>query len=206
MAQAVNALSRLAGEKGYDFTFLRNRNMLEVITRLSDLTDLTHNFQDASFAQFLGSGAVENTIIGIGSGQGPAQAKLNAVNAVYMTRPERQQIFYVSAANEIIGPLGTQKPVLQLMPDDNLIRLAQRFKLDHRILQKIAAHTRITGSTRVTASEMALCLDVTPRSAYRILNKIADSGGASIYSENACGRGRPCQRYHLTFLEQESKD
>lgn len=201
MAQTGKSVMEFALTNGLDFTPTLEKDVLAIITHHKDLAKMTMDFSDAGFKnQFVPSGI--HVHIGLGSGQSIFQAKRNAFSALEISRNNSEKIYHVTEDNKVVGPLGQGKAAFTRIPDEDMLHVAERLKIDHVNLQKIIAFTKLSNTNNITADELADFMGVTVRTANRILTKILFAGDAHVYEENVSGgRGRPKKYYELTFLD-----
>lgn len=202
MARTGRAILEFAGSEGYDFSMVRGQDSLEFLTTYRDLERLTEGFSRAGFK----GGLIPEqypTLMGLGAGKNLYQARLNASGALDMARGSAGKVFFLDVDNVVIGPLGHTAPAFDRVPSDAVQQMARQLHINHANLQKIFSYTRLKDSYVVTAEELAEFLDVTVRSASRLLSKIQEHGGANAFSENSTGvRGRPRSLYELTFARR----
>jgi hypothetical protein len=201
MAQTGKSAMEYAAANGLDFTLAHEKDTLVIVTHHKDVSKMTADFSDVGFKRQLVPSGVR-VHVGIGSGQSIFQAKRNSVSALEISRNYSEKIYHVTEDNKVMGPLGRDKAPFTRMPDEDILRLAEHLKIDHVYLQKIIAFTKLGNTNNVTADELADFLEVTVRTASRVLTRILMAGGAHVYEENPSGgRGRPKKYYELTFLD-----
>lgn len=200
IARCSEAIATFARANGFDFSFAREVGKLEFITWFRELSQITQEFRTAPFEDLLGPETQGRYRIGIGTGNTLFQAKMNAANAVSISGATGR-IYYVSYDGKVSGPLGKTQTRYELLPDEQLIELSKKYGVDHLSLQQMLAFSHMAGKSVVTAQELAQFMDVSRRTANRLLTKLVGAGGAEIYAENAQGsKGRPRNQYHLLFV------
>lgn len=189
---------------GYDFTVQRDDEKIEILTTYNDLYDLTKEFKDVKVLNNLREVSGIDLIIGLGSGNNLYQARLNSYKAAYYSREKEDSIYYIDENSRLIGPIGkNSKTDIKSIPDDKIIELSNKFHVNHINLQKIISYTKLINSTKVTGKDLANYLNVTVRSANRIINKIKENGGAVFYYEKLkSGRGRPTRYCDMIFIKE----
>lgn len=199
VAACAKGLASLARTGGYDLAVFIHRDWLEAVTNLKDLSKMTRGFTCAEFVREIGM--CGDVIVGLGSGVSIFQARLNAASAANISGARGKRTYYVGHNNNVIGPLGSGAREYVRTPGDELLALAERFGLDHVRLQKVVSFARLKNTNTATTDEFAAFMDVTVRTANRILGKISEAGGARVYEENiGGGKGRPKKHYELLFL------
>jgi hypothetical protein len=202
LAARINELlASYVERKGYDFTTQKDDDRIFILTRHKDLADITEGFTDCGFKDRLEGVVGAKTSIGLGTGNNFFQAKLNSLQAAEISRARAGQVFFISEADKLVGPLGSKKmDEVSNKPSPELLEWSRRLHVDHVSLQKIVAYARVSQSAHISADELARHLGITTRSANRLLSKIEANGGASCYLENLTGgRGRPKKCYELNL-------
>ncbi len=140
---------------------------------------------------------------GIGMGITAYRAETNARDALaYGMKRNRQEIYCINAENVMEGPFGQEQQLkYELISSDPKIRdIAARTGLSERSVLKIMAIAQARKSYVFDAHELADCLEVTARSARRIMNKIMDAGLGKVYAkETASAGGRPKTLIEILF-------
>jgi predicted ArsR family transcriptional regulator len=73
-----------------------------------------------------------------------------------------------------------------------------RFGISHEHLARINALIRYRGNNVLTSAELAEGMRISPRQARRLLNRLAETGGAlAISAESDGSRGRPFVHYYM---------
>lgn len=141
--------------------------------------------------------------IGIGVGITAYQAETNARKALRRSKDSKDQsVFIVKEDNSIVGPLGTSNEIkYQLVAtDENIINLSKKIGLSCESIAKIIGINEARKSKVYDAKELAGHLDISERSARRILNKIVQADFGRIYAkETSKGGGRPKNLIEIMF-------
>ena len=128
---------------------------------------------------------------------------MNAREALnYALKREKQEIYWIDHAHTIQGPIGREMMLkYELISSDPRIQeIAEKSGLSTVSVRKIIAVAEARQSYVFDAHELAQCLDVTARSARRIMNKIIDAGLGRVYAKgSAAGGGRPKTLIELQF-------
>ena len=145
--------------------------------------------------------------VGIGMGITSYKADMNARKALeYAIKRGKKEIYQIDEDNVLEGPLGVEKQLrYELISSDPRIQdIASRTGLSVRSVLKIIAIAEARKSYVFDAHELAECLDVTTRSARRIMNRIMDAGLGCVYAkETAISGGRPKALIEILFKAKE---
>lgn len=150
-----------------------------------------------------------NCIIGIGFGLRAFDSGRHAKQALYQAKENGPNVCYiVREDNSVIGPIDTtvfinyeQYPLA--ITDLQLLKRAEKAGMSASYISKLMG--RITKHQKYiyTAEELAQTLNITLRSANRILLKWLDAGLVDIIGEEKLAhRGRPKRIYYMQFLEE----
>lgn len=144
-------------------------------------------------------------VMGVGIGATAKEAQLRSQMAYRKSGEEESNILYV---------IGDENNVIRIGLDDQGERMEYQSRSYDEVIRTIASETRLSISTLskikyvsealgkydVTALELAEQLNITLRSARRILKALADEGYAVVVGgEQPILRGRPRQIYKLTI-------
>jgi predicted transcriptional regulator len=143
-----------------------------------------------------------STHIGWGMGYDIVTAHQNALRAIRESAGDPQRYTYMLNENqEMVGPLcGDRTISYQLKPSARTNHIAKVLGISAINLEKMISLQEKRNMTEFSASDLVFYLDVTPRSATRILKKLVDYGAASkVDSVNLNGRGRPAAIYEIDF-------
>ncbi len=199
------ALTKERQLNGYSFNIKDSEGQLEVMTNYEDIKRLSKNFESLEIIEAIKDSLPAKVRIGIGVGTNLYQARLQAEKAIYMAKSNPEDIYFINEKNEILGPLNkTKKIKIKNIPDKELQELASKYQVNHLNLQKMIALTKLKKSTVVSSDELAQHLEITPRSANRILNTISENNGdiRFYYEKQANTRGRPKRYAELKFAEK----
>ena len=205
IAECQRFLTEIVRSEGRDFMIQEVGNRIEILTRQSDLEEITHGFEDDSFKSIVERAIGYPVRVGLGSGTTMYQARMNAFKASSIGLMRNNGLYYYSAEEVLIGPLGgNNKPEhLDLQTNKKLLNLADTFQVDYVTLKRIIACTKALQRNEITAEELADFSNITPRSAARLLNKIVANGGGRVYLRKVKeGKGRPKKRFILNFVNK----
>lgn len=140
---------------------------------------------------------------GIGRGITACQAEMNARKALrYSLKKGRQEIYEIDERDTMEGPVGREQRLkYELISSDPKIEaVAQKTGLSPESILKIIAIAEARQSKVFDAHQLAECLDITPRSARRIMNKLTEAGCGKVYAkETAASGGRPKTLLEIQF-------
>ena len=192
-------LSAYIRKYAYDITIQQDGRKIIIFTRYRDMSRMTLDFTECELKDYIERIIGLRIFLGLGTGSNFYQAKLNAIKAAEISSSRSGAVFYINEADIVVGPLSPRsKDEFRGLPSQELLDWSRVLNVDHINLQKIIAYTKIKQSTKISAYELAGFLDITVRSASRLLNKLEDGGGAQSYSENLKGgRGRPKKYYDI---------
>lgn len=141
--------------------------------------------------------------IGIGMGVTANKAEMNARHALkYTVKHGNQDIYWIDDSQTMQGPLGKeiQFGYQMISSDPELLEAAEKTGLSMASILKIIAIAEARQSFVFDAHQLAECLEVTVRSARRIMNRIMEAGYGEVYAkETAISGGRPKTLVKLLF-------
>ncbi len=140
--------------------------------------------------------------VGIGIGTTAYQAETNGYKALKRCIDSKDFDIYLVDDEIIKGPLGTDNELSYslIASDERLIEISEKTGLSCESVAKIMAISESRKSSVYDTKELADYLDISDRSARRILNKIVDSGFGRVYAkESSVGGGRPKNLIEVTF-------
>ncbi|GGD94415.1 hypothetical protein [Paenibacillus nasutitermitis] len=145
--------------------------------------------------------------IGVGFGYSAGEAGMHARQSLRLARDGGgDNCFIVREDESVIGPLEMTEPKgLDLsLVDAALVKKAEAAGLTSIYLSRLISHTTRFGRIDYYAQELASVLGVTTRSVHRFLLAWMDAGLIDIIGEEkGASRGRPRQKYRMTFLNDK---
>ena len=119
-----------------------------------------------------------------------------------MNKANPEDLYCIDENNELRGPLFRENELrYQLISNDpKVAELAEKTGLSPASILKLRAIIDMRHSDVFDAHDVADCLEVTTRSARRIMSRLIEAGCGEVYSkENSSNRGRPKSlvRIHL---------
>ncbi|PKJ53913.1 transcriptional regulator [Bacillus sp. SN10] len=141
--------------------------------------------------------------IGFGYGKTVKEAEENAKVAQDFAKnnPIERCFYILTSDKELFGPFPKEQRVQSLKNDHpELVKIAKETKLSPANLSKIIQFSQSNPSLRFTAADLSEYLQVTRRSAERLLKKLVDYGYAHIRGEEMpYQQGRPRALYELNL-------
>lgn len=182
-----------------EFIVLLNQRLFDKYTEQNQQAiPLTRSLRERSEKQL---------VVGIGMGLTMLDAEDNARSALQLakkTNPE--QIYVINQDKEVVGPLAMgsryeYEPLYQLASTESVLtELAERTGLSVKTLSRVINLYDDSGSEQFSSKVIKDGLDITLRSANRILTKLAEAGVAiPVGYEDQVGRGRPRVLYSLNL-------
>lgn len=139
--------------------------------------------------------------IGLGYGYSANEAEKNSREALkYAKNYDKNSCYVIMEDGKVKGPLGAGRTIefYSRTNEPEVIELIQKSNVSATTLNKIIGIQDSIGKETLTANDIAESLNITLRSARRILNSLEESGIAKVVGEEQlAGRGRPRQVYKL---------
>lgn len=141
--------------------------------------------------------------VGLGTGVTAYEAETNARKALeYTLKKGKQEVYAIDAKDILTGPIGRERQLQYelISSDPKIQKISQETGLSANSILKIMAIAEVRKSFIFDAHELAGCLEVTPRSARRIMNKIIEAGYGKVYAkETTVSGGRPKTVIQILF-------
>lgn len=139
--------------------------------------------------------------MGIGLGRTANETMQNAKKALnYSLKKSGPQCYILQEEGQLIGPLGGSQQLhySHRELDQDTIQAARKAGLSVASINRIFSLLDSIGTKNVSASDLADGLEITLRSARRLLKTLEDAGLARVVGEEQpVGRGRPRQVYAI---------
>lgn len=161
------------------------------------------NQQAIPLTRALREHAGKELVVGVGMGLTMLDAEDNARSALELARrSDPEQIYIINQEKEVVGPLrmgDDYEPLYQLAStEEALTDLAERTGLSVKTLSRVINLYDDNGGEQFSSKIVKDGLDITLRSANRILTSLAEAGVAvPVGYEDQVGRGRPRVLYTL---------
>lgn len=196
-------LDRFNSEQNVVFVLRQNGELFNVVTSSAAVRELTDQYSTCLLTSYLSETLPFSTYIGWGIGFDIVTAHQNALRALHESaRDARRYTYLINESEEMIGPLcGDRTISYQLHPSARTNRLAKVLGISAINLEKLISLQKKKHITEFTASDLVFYLDITPRSATRILQKLVEYGAATqIDSLHLNSRGRPAALYKIDLI------
>lgn len=192
------------------FNGIHNRSMLirkngarfEVTTSSIEAREITSGYTSCLLSDDLTQTLPFPVRIGWGISFGVVIAHKNAKKALLACQKDRSHFTYlVTESQEMVGPLNSNRSIsYDLQPDDHVYSLAKSLGIAPVNLEKLISLQKMRNMYEFTSSDLVYFLEITPRSASRILLKLSEGGLARpVRSVNLSGTGRPSTVYEIDF-------
>jgi hypothetical protein len=145
--------------------------------------------------------------LGIGFGTSANEAGTNARSALRRSKEAGgNTCFIVREDLSLIGPLEMADPVQAILSPTNaaLIKKAEDAGMTSAYLTKLLTHMARFGKYEYKVHDLASMLNITVRSAHRLLLLWIDNGLVDIAGMEKVPKGRPRQIYRFSFLMDKS--
>ncbi len=163
--------------------------------------DIESAIHTESFRQFLHSGE-EAVAVGFGYGETASNAEENAKIAQRFAEHEKTSCAYIlTEKKELYGPYPDDvkfQSLVNVHPE--LVKLAKAIKISPANLSKIIQFSQYRQTIPFTAADLSSYLQVTRRSAERMIKKLVDHGSVKVVGEEMTyTQGRPRALYELNI-------
>lgn len=177
------------------------RGRYAIFTTRGLLQEITEDFQTAPEIQGINQLSRKGITCGIGIGQTAYEAEINATNALLHAKKCGTGSWVVCFDDKkIAGPLGTPEQITYSYASEELHAISQSTSLGISTLQKLKAVLRKLASEQISSQELAQYMQITQRSARRILTELEEKGFAQIVAEEKpYMRGRPRKVYKISL-------
>ena len=195
-------LARFNSEQNMVFVLRQDGQLYEAVTSKATVKQITSDYTTCLLTSYLYEMLPFSTYIGWGMGYDIVTAQQNALRAIQESKADPHRYTYlVNEAEEMIGPLcGDRTISYQLKPSARTNYIARELGISAVNLEKMISLQKNRKMTEFSASDLVFYLDITPRSATRILKKLSECGAAKqVNSLNLNGRGRPAAIYEIDF-------
>lgn len=201
-ADLAEALAQCNKIFGMNFIIHHTDKLFELTTTTSVLKDISNQYTVCPVESYLKETLDFPVCIGWGSAVNAINAYQNAARALKESRHSAgHPAFIVTADNHIIGPLSSKRRISYTdSPDKRILEISGKVGLTPLCLRKIISVLNQKDTNDISAEELAYYLDVTPRSASRMLSKLVEGGAAIVsYNRQMNLRGRPAKIYTIDF-------
>lgn len=176
-----------------EYIIFSNKGSIDKASNYSKLFKLQKDIKGIGFS----------LCIGIGFGQTAFNAETNARKALQRSVDSKENdIYSIDVDENIKGPLGSENEIMYslITKDKNIIEISDKTGLSCETISKIIAISETRNSNVYDSKELAGYLDISERSARRILQKIISVNLGQIHSkESSKGAGRPKNLIKILF-------
>lgn len=145
--------------------------------------------------------------MGIGFGSTAYQSEIHASKALSHAKAAKGSYIYLVDENDTLaGPLGSESAISYdlISRDDQVEQIARETGMSGTYIAKLMALIQLRGDAEFDVKELADCLNITVRSAHRIIRKLLECGYASVCGRESSGAGRPKSLVRLHFGRREA--
>lgn len=225
LAVEILNLANYKGDKDNYYTNMLKKSELDkiIVEYVRSIQGSLFNFGRDEYIIFAHRGAIDNDdnynklfklqkdikssgfslCVGIGIGNTAYQAESNAYNSLKRSLDSSDFEIYLIDENEVIkGPLGSDVELSYSLvaSDENVLNISQNTGLSGESIAKIMAISKTRQSKVYDTKELADYLNISDRSARRILNKLVETNFARVYAkETSKGGGRPKNLIEVLF-------
>lgn len=199
-------LEQFNSEQNMVFVLRRDNDSFEAVTSRATVQKLTSENTTCLLTSYLYEVLPFSTHIGWGIGYDIVTAHKHALLAIRESIMDPHRYTYmVNEEEKMIGPLcGDRTISYQIKPNANTLRIANELGIAAINLEKILSLQKNRQMREFSASDLVFYLDITPRSATRILKKLVEHGAAvQVNRLNLNGRGRPAAIYEIDLEKIE---
>lgn len=198
----AEALAEFNKQHGMALVIRPHEDAFELTTANETLKDISRGYTHCLLSAYLHGRKDIRAAVGWGIGRDIIEAQQNAARAVRESKqnPERSA-YLVTEKAELLGPLTNGKGIaVASAPDAATEGVSKDLGISAANLQKLIDLQRKRGTRRFTSTELAFFLNITPRSANRILIKLAERGAAEVVQTSpSAARGRPFKIYEVDY-------
>jgi ribosomal protein S25 len=163
----------------------------------------TDNYKFMPLIQDINDKLPFTVCIGLGYGYSANESEKNSSEALkYAISYNKNSCYVVMEDGRVKGPLEQGKSIefYSKTEEDGVVKLSEKSNVSIITLNKIAGIMKSLNKNVITANEIADTLNITLRSARRMLASLEEAGIAStVGEEQPAGRGRPRQIFKISF-------
>lgn len=195
-----NRIQACNRQLGMPFLIYEQNDRYEITVNQSVLKDLTQQYTTCPVTAYLDGGLTFPIYVGWGCAGNVIDAHRNAQRAVKeATMCKNSAAFIAIDDNVMIGPLSSSRRIIYSdAPSEALTNLGEQVGITPLYLSKILSVLTKKGESTLSSEELAFFLNITTRSASRILSKLEAGGLATVqYNRQINLRGRPAKIYKI---------
>jgi hypothetical protein len=202
LARLCSLVSDLLVNNGYyNIQVIKSSMKIEIHTTKDTLYKLTNGYRDFFIDDVLNN-IRYNINIGWGIGNTKTHSESNARNANIKSAELGGNCTYIiDDTNQLIGPLYSENKIINAADSLIVDKLTSYIPLSSANISKIMSVIDERGTNEITAKILSDYLNVTLRTANRILNVLHESEVATLANSNVSKkhRGRPEKVYQINF-------
>lgn len=187
------ALLTFNGNSMLNYILQQTHLGFEVLTNQKTLSEYTNDFSTCKLHDFLAKRLDFNTHIGYGIGTDIYQARINAINAGRETSLRAAGSYLINEKEELIGPLGQpENMTVSINAFTSINAISKQAGLSPLTISRVISAAKSMPRQQITASDLALKLSVTKRSANRFLSALLTINAVEVVGEKrTTTKGRP---------------
>lgn len=184
-------------KNNFIFALQNNQQPLTICTTNAVLQQITNHYTHCQLTEYLRDHCTTPFCIGWGVGDSLSTARQNAQRALQEAIKTRELSFLVTNLNILIGPLTTAKSrPLTSKPGLQAAALSKLIGITSTHCQKLLDLQHQRTQLQLTRNELSVLLNVTTRTANRILTRLVQLGAAQVIAtEPRASAGRPMSIY-----------
>ncbi|MDR1874627.1 MAG: hypothetical protein LBQ90_06405 [Synergistaceae bacterium] len=201
-SELQTSLDKFNEQNGMPLVIRKNRSIFELTTSNETLRDITQGYTNCRLTGYLHDRLGLSICLGWGLGRDIVSSQKNAMAALRESMRNRlHHAYLVDDSGEQVGPMASGRGVtLSGIPSANTAEMSTRLGISPANLQKLIDLQERRGINLFSSADLSFYLNVTPRSANRILLKLAEFGGAKVVrSSQPNSRGRPFKIYEVDY-------
>ncbi len=192
------SLVHFCGNSTLDYMIHKTHFGYEIFTDRKHILEYTDKFHGCALSAHLQSTLDFPVLVGYGIGSDLYQARLNAANAVRESGIRQNGSFVIDVDNTLIGPLGAQSTNITTTIDFHDRGGKKASGLSPTTINKVITAIKSISDSKITAHELSLKLNVTPRTANRFLKAMLQNELIEVVGEKrATSKGRPERVFKL---------
>lgn len=184
------------------FSSAESEEFIVLITK-GIFQEYTNSYEDIPMVNEIKSKFSLAINIGIGMGTNALEAEENARKALALSRKSEESSGYLIDQDKVVlGPIGSRSRLEYRLKTENknLLNWAEKTGVSISNITMIQSLINNLKVESITASDIQRSLNITLRSANRIMKKLVDGGAAiEVGLEQSGGRGRPSKLYKIKF-------
>lgn len=188
-SQEVDGNIQTIGDNEY--LILSNRGLLNNYKNINILTSIIKKYNSKNIS----------VVVGIGEGSTLFLSEKNARKALKLSMNNGESSIFFSDGINIKGPLNEKREInYKNSSNEKILEISKKTGVSSLYIEKIKSVIKKQDKNSFTSSELSEFLNISERSANRIIKKIIETGYASaIKYESSIGAGRPRRKTEFYF-------